>query len=110
MPWMLPNILKNLFSKPATRRYPFIKREPFERTRGKLSWDISKCDLCGDCGRICASSAIVVDEEKGEIHYDPFKCIYCALCVESCLQGAISMDRYYTPPAPEKGIEVYKVA
>ena len=31
---MLGNILKNVVSKPATRMYPFIKRESFKDTRG----------------------------------------------------------------------------
>lgn len=110
MPWMLPTILGNLASKPATRRYPFVKREPFARTRGKVNFDTSKCDLCGDCERVCAAGAIVVDEEKREIRYDPFKCIYCALCVESCLQRAIIVDRHYLPPAPSKSEWLYKVA
>ena len=106
MPWMLPTIIKNLFSKPATRKYPFEKREPFEATRGRLYWDMEKCDLCGDCARVCASSAIEVDEEKGEIRWDPFKCIYCRLCVESCLQKAITMDKHYMPPEYEKRVEI----
>ena len=39
MPNLLSNIVRNLFGKPATRRYPFEKREPFAGTRGHLEID-----------------------------------------------------------------------
>jgi formate hydrogenlyase subunit 6/NADH:ubiquinone oxidoreductase subunit I len=49
MPEMLKEVLKNLFSKPATVNYPFIKPEPLPGTRGALTWDMNKCDPCQDC-------------------------------------------------------------
>jgi ech hydrogenase subunit F len=110
MPWMLPTVMKNLFSRPATRRYPFLDmREPFPEARGRLLFDANKCDLCGDCTRVCPADAISVDTGGQELHYDPFKCIYCATCVQTCLQRAISMDNHYTPPRYQKAEETYKV-
>jgi ech hydrogenase subunit F len=109
MPWMFPTILKNLFTRPVTRRYPFFDtREPFPDARGRLYFDTNKCDLCGDCARVCPADAISVDTEGQEIRYNPFKCIYCASCVQTCLQLAISMDNHYMPPAYQKGEETYK--
>ena len=106
MPWMFPTIWKNLFSRPATRRYPFKDiREPFPEYRGKIYFDTNKCDLCGDCARVCPAEAIEVDSENKQIRYYPFKCIYCATCVQTCLQGAISQDKYYTKPAIAKEAE-----
>jgi ech hydrogenase subunit F len=103
---MLPVIVKNLFSRPATRRYPFKDiREPFPGYRGKVYWDVSKCDLCGDCARACPSQAIEVNVEKKEITYDPFKCIYCGTCVQTCLPRAINQDKHYTKPATAKQVE-----
>ncbi len=110
MPWMFPTVMKNLFSRPATRRYPFQEvREPFAGYRGRLSFDVKKCDLCGDCARVCPANAISVSAEKQELHYAPFNCIYCRTCVETCLQQAINMDNHYTAPAYEKAEETYKI-
>ena len=111
MAWMLPTIMKNLFSRPATRRYPFQDiREPFAGYRGKIYWDVSKCDLCGDCGRVCPADAIEVSLANSQITYDPFKCIYCATCMQTCLPRAISQDKHYTKPAATKQKEVITVS
>ena len=107
MPWMLPTVLKNLFKGPATRKYPYEKREPFKDARGKVSWDMSKCDFCHDCERICPVGAIVVDEEHQSITYDPFLCVYCRMCAESCVHGAILCSLEYTAPDTEKSKEVF---
>ena len=106
MPWMLPTIIRNLFSTPATRRYPFKDiREPFPGTRGKVHFDMEKCNLCGACARICPANAIIVDKENKTIQYDPFACIYCGNCVDSCPKKAISMELTYSPPATIKSEE-----
>ena len=110
MPWMLGNILRNLFSRPATRRYPFKDiREPFSGTRGHIVFDVEKCTLCGACSRICPVNAIAVDKEKGELRYDPFKCIYCGNCVQTCPRQGVSQDGHFAPPAYGKTEEVYKI-
>ena len=111
MPWMIPRILKNLFTGPATIKYPFEKREPFlfEGFRGRIEHDSDKCDLCGDCERLCPADAIKVDEEKRFITWDPFKCIYCHICVESCFHSALKPVLEYTPPAYVKKAVVWEV-
>jgi len=102
MTQMLSTILKNLFSKPATRKYPFEKRTPFQKSRGKITFDQTKCDHCGDCERLCPAGAIQVNEKNKEITYDPFRCIYCWVCTENCLQQAITSEEEYRAPAYEK--------
>ena len=102
MPWMLPTVIKNLFSKPATLCYPVVVREPVAGFRGKVRWDGNKCDLCNDCARLCPSGAITVDVPSRQVRYDPLKCIYCANCVDVCLQQAISHDLTYTSPRIHK--------
>ena len=107
MPWMFPIIWKNLFSKPATRRYPFKDiREPFPKARGRIYFDATKCDFCGDCARVCPADAILVNAEDGKVTYDPFKCIYCGICAQTCLQQAITQDEHYFPPGEAKRLEV----
>lgn len=108
MPWMIPTVIRNLFKGPATRRYPYEKREPFKDARGKVSWDMAKCDLCHDCERLCPVMAIVVDEENKRITYDPFLCIYCRTCAEGCFHGAILCSLEYKSPDTEKTKEVYE--
>jgi ech hydrogenase subunit F len=107
---MLPTILKNLFTKPATRKYPFEKRANMKNSRGAITFDQAKCDHCGDCERICPAGAIEVLEKEKKINYDPFRCIYCWVCVEHCLQKAIKADEQYHAPAAKKEKEVYKPA
>jgi len=107
---MLPTVLKNLFSKPATRKYPFEKRAAFKGSRGQIKFDQTKCDHCGDCQRLCPSGAIEIDEANNKLTYDPFRCIYCWVCVEHCLQKAISAEEQYHAPAYTKTKETHTPA
>lgn len=77
--------LKSLFRKAPTRRYPYEKREPFERTRGQIDMiDVDNCIFCGSCQRKCPADAIIVDREKSRWEYWPYKCIACDSCVRAC--------------------------
>lgn len=107
MPWMLPTIVRNLFSRPATRRYPYVRREPFPGSRGKVLFDMEKCNLCVACARICPANAITVDKENKTVTYDSFACIYCGNCVDSCPKKAIGMDISYSLPAVQKSREQF---
>ena len=110
MPWMFRTILRNLFSRPVTRRYP--DRDAVESVpgyRGKIRFDSQRCDLCADCSRVCPSQAIEVSLNKRLITYDPFRCIYCGACVEACLPRAIGQDVSYTSPAPTKEVDTVRV-
>jgi formate hydrogenlyase subunit 6/NADH:ubiquinone oxidoreductase subunit I len=59
-------------------------------TRGEILFDLSKCDQCQDCERVCPSVAIKVYPEERKIEWNPFKCIYCHTCIRTCMHGAIS--------------------
>jgi len=93
---MLGNILKNLTSKPATRRYPFEKREPFKDTRGKLGINIDDCIFCGICSKKCPSDALVVNKSEKSWELDPFKCIICGSCCDTCPKKCLHMEEQYT--------------
>ena len=76
---------KSLFKKPATRKYPYEKREPFARTRGGIELiDIHDCIFCGMCQRQCPADAIVVDRAASSWTYWPYKCIACDACERLC--------------------------
>ena len=101
---MIGNILKNLTSRPATRKYPFEKRENFKGTRGKIeSCSIDECIFCGICSRKCPSDAIVVSKAERSWELDPFKCIICGVCAEVCPKKCIHTGEDYTPSAYTKG-------
>jgi ech hydrogenase subunit F len=108
---MVPNVLRNLVSKPATRLYPAVRREPFAGSRGQLIVDEERCCYCGSCARVCPAAAIVIRGSRKEkdvrIGYNPFTCIYCGRCVEICPCCAVVMSNYHTSPAYEKA-EVFR--
>lgn len=100
---MLSSILKNLTSKPATRLYPFEKRESYKNIRGKLEIDIDTCIFCGICSKKCPSDAIVVNKAEKSWEVDPFKCIMCSVCCDACPKKSIKALEEYSPSAYTKG-------
>lgn len=102
---MLSSILKNLSSKPATRLYPFEKREAFKDTRGKISIDIDTCIFCGICSKRCPSDAIVVNKAEKSWEIDPFKCIMCSVCSEVCPKKSLTTVSSYSEAAYTKSKE-----
>lgn len=101
---MTGNVFRNLFSKPATRMYPAIKREPFENARGSLDIEFDKCIICGMCARKCPSDAIKTDRNEKSWELNPFKCIACAACVEACPKKCLFMHAEYKPAAASKSL------
>lgn len=95
---MLKNVLVNVFSKPATRMYPHVKREAYFDARGNLEIIADKCTLCTLCARVCPSNCIKVDRSEATWDLDPFNCVVCGVCVDACRFGALKMDRNYRQP------------
>jgi ech hydrogenase subunit F len=90
---MLKNILQNLTSRPATRLYPFTKREPFSGTRNRLEIDPAVCIYCGICSKRCPAHAITVTKDPAKVWtLDPYRCILCGYCVEVCPKKCLSMS------------------
>ncbi len=110
MPSMLQNVLANLFSRPATRRYPFQAREPFPEARGRIGFDISKCVFCGACAKRCPAAAIEVRRNEKELKFEPFRCIICEACVEVCPRHCVDSIAQYRSPAHTKATERYQGA
>lgn len=100
---LTPTALKNLFSKRATRLYPFEVRGNFDMYRGTLHNDIDSCIFCGMCARKCPSQCITVDRKKGTWELDPFACILCGVCVDNCPPSSLSMDKEHRKPLSERG-------
>ena len=107
---MFITILKNLVSKPATRRYPFKDiRKPVAGYRGKIIFDAETCKLCGACARLCPAKAIEVNRQTRVVKYYPFNCIYCGTCMEGCPSQSIVQDTHYAAAAFTKPTETFNV-
>ena len=101
--------LKSLFTKAPTRRYPAVKREPFERTRGHIEMiDMKACILCGMCERKCPAHAISVDRGEETWTYFAHKCVACNDCVEFCPTDDLRMDNHYSPIMTDPQPEVHR--
>ena len=95
-------VLKNLFSKPVTTKYPFEPKTFTERTRGHVVNDMDVCILCGLCQMKCPTGAITVDKPGQTWAIRPFSCIQCRACVDNCPKKSLSMDPKYQEPGVEK--------
>lgn len=107
MPWILPEIIRNLFRKPTTVKYPYKRREPPEDFRGKPVVDREKCISCGLCEKICPTKAISYDEEK-KPHFNLGRCIYCGECADICPVKAITMTKEFELAVYDKAEAVSK--
>jgi len=92
------NIFSNLSRTPATRRYPFEKREAPSITRGRLDIEIEKCIFCGACQKRCPANAIAVTREPKSWTLNPYACIICGYCVEVCPTKCLHLKPDYLPP------------
>ena len=98
-PWVRPGamiefVLRSLFKRPATVKYPFEKMPVSPKFRGKLSFVPEKCIGCLMCVRDCPARAIKINkvgDKKFEAEIDLGKCIYCGQCVDSCPKKALGI-------------------
>ena len=91
--------LKNLFSKPSTKKYPYERIKPYDRFRGKITFDKSKCIGCALCRMYCPAECIKLTWKKSKMmvkgiehqkivhpidEIDIGKCIQCGQCMDVC--------------------------
>lgn len=106
---MVSNIISNFFSKPATRMFPKVMREPFKETRGKLGdIKIDDCIFCGICERKCPSLALSVDKANKTWTVNRYKCVVCSVCVEVCPKKCLHMEEMFELSAYEKSTATFK--
>ena len=83
--------LRNLLSRPATRRYPIDVRTPIAGGRGHVAIDLASCTFCGVCARRCVPVAISVDKEQRTLSLEHLRCIACGVCAEVCKTQSLTM-------------------
>ncbi|HEX8938791.1 MAG TPA: 4Fe-4S binding protein [Candidatus Limnocylindrales bacterium] len=88
---MVRRSVRNLFSPPATRRYPSHVRAAFPGARGTVEFDLSTCVFCNLCARRCPAVAITCDREHWTFAIDQLRCIACGVCAEVCNKGSLRM-------------------
>jgi NADH-quinone oxidoreductase subunit I len=98
------NTIKNFFSAPVTRNYPFEKEPKAKDYRGLIIFDEPKCIWCLQCEKVCPPGAILftqnVEDGKFTYHYNPYLCIYCTECVRSCPDKADALSQAEDLVAP----------
>src|SRR4030042_3423428 len=107
---MIKEVFSNLFKKPATDKYPFVKAEVPEDFRGKQVFDISLCVSCGLCSRDCPAKAIEMVEFEGKKRplFLLDRCIFCYQCAESCPRNAIKATDIFELATTDKSSLVIK--
>ena len=107
---MIKELLSQLFRKPATSKYPFVKAEVPEGFRGKQVYNPNLCISCGLCSRDCPAKAIEMVEVEGKrrplFHLD--LCVFCYQCAESCPRNAIKSSELFELAAIDKSTLVVK--
>ena len=94
-PFNLPMVgrsLRNLVSRPATRRYPSEIREHFAGTRGTILFDLDTCVFCGLCVRRCPTLALSCSREERFFAIEQLRCIACGVCVDACNKDSLHMS------------------
>jgi len=121
---MVPRLVKQLFSEPATNCFPARHLPPSvtdflaavgkgkaqlvapvplpPRFKGKLAYDRTKCTGCGLCARVCPANVIEVHKEQKYITVFQGHCIQCEQCCEACPTNCLSMSPEFLTASPDR--------
>jgi NADH-quinone oxidoreductase chain I len=107
--------IKHIYRKPVTLQFPEERSMMPDRFRGFVHNDMTKCDSCNICAKLCPVDCIYIESEgKGKermmtryaIDYN--KCIWCSLCTENCHTGSITMSHDYDHAVYDRKTLVYE--
>lgn len=119
---MVPELLRNLTSRPVTRFYPFEAAVVPSGFRGTPRFSAERCVGCQLCVKDCPSDALHITVElipstapvvEGQPAPKPRKrfsmelyldrCVHCARCAEVCNKDAIALDTEFEVAAFSRG-------
>lgn len=111
---LVPELLKQLFSRPATNQFPARHLPPSvtgflakvargeaaiippvptpPKFRGKIVYDREACIGCSLCIRICPAHAIEFIPETKRVRIYITQCIFCSQCNDICPKDALHMS------------------
>ncbi len=111
---LVPELMRNLATRPVTRFYPFEKAVVPEGFRGTPRFTAANCIGCKACVRDCTAEAIEINLElipsketpvEGQPAPKPTKkltmvlyldrCVHCGRCAEVCPKNAIALDKEF---------------
>jgi len=96
---MSKTVLEWVRKKPFCKMYPVVPGRVYDKTRGSVVNDASKCTLCTVCQIKCPTGAIKVDRAGGKWEINPFQCIMCNECVTNCRPKSLTMENIHAAPA-----------
>ncbi|MDD1709126.1 MAG: 4Fe-4S binding protein [Methanoregulaceae archaeon] len=111
---LVPELLKQLFSRPATNAFPSRHLPPSvtgflakvargeaainppvptpPKFRGKIVYDRETCIGCSLCLKVCPAHAIEFLKETKRIRIYVTQCIFCSQCNDICPVDALHMS------------------
>ncbi len=114
---MLPELIKQLLSEPATNKFPakylppsiteFLRQVGEGKVplnppvpippnfRGKLAYEREACTGCTLCARVCPSHAIDVLPETRRMRIWITQCIFCSQCTDACPKNGLHMTEEF---------------
>ena len=104
---LLPELVRTLFGRRVTVRFPFAPLELPTCFRGKVVIQPDLCAGCGLCVRDCPAFALELVRESREqfllIHHHD-RCAYCGQCEDSCRQGAIELVNEFVQATSQRDL------
>jgi formate hydrogenlyase subunit 6/NADH:ubiquinone oxidoreductase subunit I len=110
---LLPELVRTLFGRRITVRYPFTPLELPANFRGKVVVQAEACGGCGLCVRDCPAFALEMERESKDrfrlVHHRD-RCAYCGQCEDTCRVGAIELVGEIVPATSRRDVLVEVVA
>jgi len=76
----------------ASRAATFIGKGELESSPEIPRIDVDKCNLCGECVKICPTQALEIVDST--LRVTPISCINCGACVTACPRMAIDLTNF----------------